>query len=347
MNQNTPTNNISSKNNVRGSDEILLSDIFAALMRQKKIIVVISVLGFLLALSIEMMMPKKYSYLASVEMAKYEVNGKIKPIESLDSLNRNISNLYMPLLLGKYNLEHQNDNRQWQVSVDHVDKKNNIVTIFGVGSSDEKQFYLSVLKSLISEIKKGQRERFRVINKENEASIKEQEAKLGFLRDEEKLLKIQKYILKQESAYISDEIKKSSDDLKVINNKVKNSKNIENKSEYGLLVFLKYQDEVRNVRKRMNYYINRLNVDIPREEISIARKKHENIKKQFEVQNKLNATKESYINFQEARVLIKPEQSKNYIGLPGKRIFLSVFVLSFVLALFVAVIIDRRKSRIE
>ena len=112
--------------NYSSSNEVSLFDLIMVLINRKKLIGIICISVFLLAVAKTILTPKKYTYSASLEIGSQIIDGKVETFESPETLLAKLQLNYIPKALSSHKIN-QNDDKIYDIKV--TNPKNSTIVL--------------------------------------------------------------------------------------------------------------------------------------------------------------------------------------------------------------------------
>jgi hypothetical protein len=130
--------------------ELNLYDLCSIFNKRKRLFFVIFTVVFLVSLSAILLYPKQYKYSQAIQLAAYVDQGNIAPILDSNSVVSAIKNVYLAVVLDKYNAQHA-DNKvciaQNQLLIENIG--NGMINLNIFGTKKELSVYTDIFKDIL------------------------------------------------------------------------------------------------------------------------------------------------------------------------------------------------------
>ena len=133
--------------NYSADGEISLVDFAMVLVRRKKIIVAITSSVILLSVITAFLMPKLYTFSASIEIGSQIIDGTIKPFESPETLLAKMQHVFIPQTLNEQRLINLENKERYKVKAS-VPKSSVIIILEVKGTEDKADLLKNLLHSI-------------------------------------------------------------------------------------------------------------------------------------------------------------------------------------------------------
>jgi len=128
-------------------DDISLLDLAMVLVKRKKLISLIFTGFIVLGIAAALLIPKKYTYSASIEVGSQIIAGAVKPFESPETLLAKIQYVFIPQTLNEQRQTNPEDVTKYKITAS-IPKSSVIIVLKVKGTEDEANLLKSLLQSI-------------------------------------------------------------------------------------------------------------------------------------------------------------------------------------------------------
>lgn len=163
------------------SDEIDLVEVGVSLWRRWKLILVVFLVCLGLAILLAFLLPKKFTYSATVEVGTQIVGNQVRPVEPPDSAAKKVENGFIPELIQSYAHQHGLDPRHLKFNASSP-QKTNLVVISGKTSRSMGDAFKSIEKAAAQRLIQSELSLTNVARAKLESKLADERAKLQELQ---------------------------------------------------------------------------------------------------------------------------------------------------------------------
>ena len=320
---------------VAPEDEISLVDLWLVIQKHRRLIALIAGIIFILGGVFAVFKQVSYSYTTTIQIAHGDDGLLEQPVTLLAKLTES----YIPYVLQEHV---QSDPHAKKIKVTaEIPKDSNIIVMRSEGMLDDQELHFALHAQILNKLAKDHDPEIDVVKLTMENDMNRIRNQLDKLRDEAASLQTQGKRLDEQERLLKDQLK---DLQKLIDtseeNRNKALREVQGEAKAMTLMLIdnetkKYQDREADIKER-------LLLGVPTERDGLKNSLADNLRKQTELQEKLQQLQAKIVNIRYTRPIVPTLRSLDAHGTGRSVIIALAAVLGLMLGIFAAFLAEFR-----